>query len=959
MKTFWAVFLAFFLVSFQVDAGNRHVPGTYPKIQDAIDASSNGDVVIIARGTYRENIKFKGKAITVTSADPDNPATVADTIIDGNNPDDPNFGSTVIFNSGEDTNSVLTGLTITGGTGSWRLISWDLHEVFWNRCGGGVLCYNMSQPRITKNRFINNSAGYGGAIYIYGNPNDPNDPNNPNNPSDPPMHLEPEIIDNVFMNNSALKEHGFSPPDTNYVHKKHGDGGAIVGFQGVDAIVTGNLFQHNDANSYGGAVHLRQWSNGLIENNTFLENTALLGGGIHVTYSADPLVRGNLIKGNVVSSLGGGGIYIYYYSDPLIERNLITENESFNGAGIGIYWDSAPVIRNNFISKNKQGEGIRVNGGHPDISHNTIVANDNTGINCYGDSSLKIYNNIIAFQNSGWGISTTADCNVEIKYNNLWNNPSGNYNLVTSNQTGINGNTSLAPQFVNPDSNDYHLNFYSPCINAGDPNFSNTAQTDYDGQSRVMGQFVDIGADELLPVLNITNQNQYQTIQAAIDDANDDEVIIVTIGRHTGDGNRDIDFNGKAITLQSINPEDSATVAATIIDSNGSMSSPHRAFYFHSFEDINSVINGLTITGGRYAYEGGAIRCYASSPTIKNCNFFNNSARDHGGAIYCGYDSNPIIDNCVFNSNTLEPVGYGGAIYCTRSSPTITNCIITNNSATGSSRHGGGICCWGDQNGSSDPIVANCIVSGNFAGHRGGGLYAYWSSPTFVNCTIIGNKALEGGGIGSFRESNPNVINCIVRNNIAPDGNQIALINTLRVWPWQEITEITISYSDIEGGQTDVWVDPNMVLHWGAGNIDIDPNFVDSGYWDDNSTPSDSNDDFFVIGNYHLLPDSNCINIGDNVSVLAEYPDIDNEQRIFAGTVDIGADEVVESIADFTGNGKVDSHDLKILMDNWLESGEALQGDLVGDDNFIDFRDFAEFASHWLWQTPWHVPGSE
>ena len=150
-----------------------------------------------------------------------------------------------------------------------------------------------------------------------------------------------------------------------------------------------------------------------------------------------------------------------------------------------------------------------------------------------------------------------------------------------------------------------------------------------------------------------------------------------------------------------------------------------------------------------------------------------------------------------------------------------------------------------------------------------------------------------------------------------------------------------------------VWVDPNMVLHWGIGNVDIDSNFVDPGRWDDNGTPSDSNDDFFVVGNYHLLPDSNCVNIGDNVSVPSGFPDIDNEQRIFAGTVDIGADEVVIKPADFDINGIVDEIDLKVLTDEWLQSGAELQSDLY-DDDFIDSLDYAEFVEQWLWRGGWY-----
>jgi hypothetical protein len=223
-----------------------------------------------------------------------------------------------------------------------------------------------------------------------------------------------------------------------------------------------------------------------------------------------------------------------------------------------------------------------------------------------------------------------------------------------------------------------------------------------------------------------------------------------------------------------------------------------------------------------------------------------------------------------------------------------------------------------------------------------------------VNCTVIGNKALEGGGIGSFRESNPLVVNCIVRNNIAPDGNQLALINTLRVWPWQVITEMTVQNSNIQGGQSGVWVDPNIILHWQSGNIDAEPNFVDLGYWLDANTPAEPNDDYYVIGNYHLLPGSVCINTGDNNSVpVQSITDLDSEQRIFGGTVDMGSDECVTNTADFNGDGIVDFEDAYIYSQYWLSDVGDLPADFV-DDGFIDFADSAVFAEQWLWTAGWH-----
>jgi hypothetical protein len=257
--------------------------------------------------------------------------------------------------------------------------------------------------------------------------------------------------------------------------------------------------------------------------------------------------------------------------------------------------------------------------------------------------------------------------------------------------------------------------------------------------------------------------------------------------------------------------------------------------------------------------------------------------------------------------------------------------------------------CWDHSN----AYIANCLIAANTAGHRGGGIAAYWSYPTYLNCTIIGNESLEGGGISSFRQSNPLVINCIIRDNIAPDGNQIALISTSRVWqPPYLPTEMTVMFSDIEGGQAQATVDAGCTLHWGAGNIDIDPCFVDPGHWDINN-PEDPNDDFFVPGNYHLLRDSPCVDVGDNNSIPSFLTtDIDGEERIFNGTVDMGSDEMVAYPADLDGDGIIGYQDISLLAGEWLMRGAQLHADLNAD-GIVNFADFAELAEHWLWTAGW------
>src|SRR5215475_381296 len=68
-----------------------HVPTDQPTIQAAINVANNGDTVLVAPGTYQENIDFLGKAIKVTSSN-----GLAVTTIKNNG-----GGSVVTFHSGE------------------------------------------------------------------------------------------------------------------------------------------------------------------------------------------------------------------------------------------------------------------------------------------------------------------------------------------------------------------------------------------------------------------------------------------------------------------------------------------------------------------------------------------------------------------------------------------------------------------------------------------------------------------------------------------------------------------------------------------------------------------------------------------------------------------------------------------------------------------------------------------
>ena len=127
--------------------------GNYTTIQEGINASTDGDTVLVYTGTYYENINFNGKNITVaslyiiTEAD----SFINQTIIDGNHE-----GTVVKIISGENETTFLCGFTIQNGSGS--LIYGSGYD------GGGVGIINSS-PQIKKCIIKHNTARSGGGIF--------------------------------------------------------------------------------------------------------------------------------------------------------------------------------------------------------------------------------------------------------------------------------------------------------------------------------------------------------------------------------------------------------------------------------------------------------------------------------------------------------------------------------------------------------------------------------------------------------------------------------------------------------------------------------------------------------------------------------------------------------------------------------------------------------------------------
>ncbi|MGD8450895.1 MAG: right-handed parallel beta-helix repeat-containing protein [Phycisphaerae bacterium] len=284
-----------------------------------------------------------------------------------------------------------------------------------------------------------------------------------------------------------------------------------------------------------------------------------------------------------------------------------------------------------------------------------------------------------------------------------------------------------------------------------------------------------------------SESHPFDSIQEAIDASGDYDRVLVADGVYTGDGNRDISFLGKPITLQSINgPQD------CVVDCQGSTEEPHRGFRFQNGETMLSILDGLTIRNGYSNGLGGGVSIDNSHPTIRNCMIKENYAYSGGGGISCNGSSPRILD-CVLSNNSCRSTARGGGflsqdsspflarcqidsnqeggVFIRGGSPFVTGCFIWGNGVSWEGLTGAGIGCTG-----SDTIITDCTIVGNVSeslsiDSTAGGLWFQLDRSIVRNCEIFGNNNLSGGGHGggiTCAHGSPKLIeNCSVFANAA------------------------------------------------------------------------------------------------------------------------------------------------------------------------------------------------
>jgi parallel beta-helix repeat protein/predicted outer membrane repeat protein len=774
-----------------------HVPADQPTIQDGLLASTNGDTVLVAPGTYVENVSFFGRDVVLASLflTTGDTSYISTTIIDGDS-----SGSVIRFTNNESSAAVVTGLTLQNGfadpgagiliEGAGPVISYNI--ITGNHSGGnggGIGCAFEGTPEITHNRFLDNSAaGDGGAISCY--------------------ITNATISDNVFRGNSATSA------------------GAIQCGYCTGPTITGNTIIGNSSTAGAGAIFLFE-SNPTISLNTIDSNTAgEAGGAMFLAYCTSPVIDGNFLRGNTAGT--DGGAISLYDSDPTITNNEIIGNtaeaEGEFGGGAMFFSYSEPVITGNTISQNvsaRGGGGIQCIISNPRIDSNTISENEadrwGGGIDFREFCNATVYGNTIhgntAFSGGG-GIFFGDSSSVTIRNNMI----SGNAATGTDNNSGRGGGICY---YCDDDSTREFINIVID---------SNTII----GNSAKLGGGMYYNHDEMGEVVSSVSSNIFQANAVAGSSAGGGGIYCYRsplvlencqffYNTSTNPAGGIEGYESDVELHQCVFQGNEAASGSAVRIRNNSLIAEECEFIDNSgigallctalaevnltdclFEDnigggmLSSNcfldVSGCTFRGNSTAYSGGGLRCTDTAAVVlTNCEFANNTATLYGGGLSCGFESDPSnvsLTDCRFTNNSSE---FGGALYIDHTLLSATGCLFIGNTSTG----------------------------------RGGAMLGRttFEGTHFANCTFVGNQALPGGpvsvggAISLITHCSLTAANCIFVGNSADEDGAITCSGG---------TATTLSCCDIFGNPGGDWTGCLAGQDVINNNFSLNPLFCDT-----------------------------------------------------------------------------------------------------------------------------------
>ena len=701
-----------------------NVPDDYVTIQEGIDASVEGDTVLVAQGTYPENLILEKEIVLASHAINDDLSTnwtnnenIHGTIVSGTH-----SGSCLIVRDGN-INPTIIGFTFQDGTGTQMLLT-SCGISRRERSGGAILLYK-AYPTIMYNRFMNNgftpglagggdAAVNGGAISHFADDDvefdEDRDQASHNNHSSRDIPEELNIQNNYFEGNSS------------------GDGENFYSFGYEGSInVSHSVFENIDCESNSvnefvlksledEADYIQNEISGVcIESNSFYVS-ASNGSDSNAGTETDPLRT----IGHALTLIKDDGTVT------TINLNAGVYSPSSNGEKFPIVLpdnvhligdDRETTILDAEANANKEAAVIIINEvENVTVANLTLTGGYTEGHGCTGGGALLVTANDT--ENMDWEMETNLAVLDNLIIENSHSHNGGGLSLfrvdgpTVSNLIVRNNTASLMGGGI--------------FVYAADVTMSGIEIYD----NYCIGAYADDCGNDCGHGGGLFLNQSWGTY---------DEMYIHDNTASMNGGGVWSSF-GSAWTMTN------STISNNVAPYNGG----GFGFWDHNGEGLNATLINVTVENnvaqqGWWVGYGGGVWANNSSTVFEDCSFINNVANNNGGAVnYWGGSSSPVFKNTIFDGNSSP--SYGGAIYIAEDAGgfQVEYCTFVDNST---SVNGGAI-----QTNKSGTVI-NSTFYGNTTGEYGAisiGTEGPWVD---VYNSILWNDNIShelGGYVGGF-----------------------------------------------------------------------------------------------------------------------------------------------------------------------------------------------------------------
>jgi hypothetical protein len=309
--------------------------GDFPTIQAAINASSDGDIIELADGTFTDagnrDVDFGGRAVTVRSQSGDPETCVID--CEGSEAD-PHRG--FIFQSDEGPESIVEGITVTHGWADYY--------------GGGIFCDEDASPTVVNCALVGNEAAMGGGMC---------------------GGILSTLSGCSFIGNESVRGGGLARAwatiliDCEFVGNTATYGGGIYIRSSCSPTLTGCAFEGNFASHSGGAMHIEQHCCPVLRYCTLTGNSSPIGGAVDISIECSPFLVNCTLSGN--SSTYTGVVTCGELCYVTIENTIISH--SLQGEAVTC-WDTDAALTCCDVYSNAGGDWVGCLAGQYGVNGN-------------------------------------------------------------------------------------------------------------------------------------------------------------------------------------------------------------------------------------------------------------------------------------------------------------------------------------------------------------------------------------------------------------------------------------------------------------------------------------------------------------------------------------------------------------------------------------------------------------